>query len=69
MDKTRRQKEDERYYDLVYEAWRSGRDPDHVSRDRYADMLARGFEPDEITVTNVLPKRRQSSVGEEGEGE
>jgi hypothetical protein len=46
-----------RFYDLCYDAWRSGRDPDAVSMDRYDDFRAQGFHPDEITVPMMLPKR------------
>lgn len=33
---------DEKFYDLVYEAWRSGRDPDSIDKDIYNDYLRGG---------------------------
>ncbi len=51
----RRREEDERFDDLVYEAWRTGENPDLVSRDRYDGLLSRGFYPDEISLRGVLP--------------
>jgi len=50
--------EDERFDDLVYDAWRAGKNPDSVSRDRYDDRLAEGFYPDEISLQDVLPSPR-----------
>ena len=54
----RRDPDDERFGDLVYEAWRSGRNPDLVDRDRYDAARAAGTYPDEITLRHVLPKAR-----------
>ena len=52
---------DDKFYDLCYEAWRNGRDPDMVSSDRYADLLARGFYSDEITLDQMLPQHSVQS--------
>lgn len=46
---------DDNFYDLVYDAWLNGENPDTVSEDAYDDMLSQGFYPDEITLTDVLP--------------
>jgi len=51
-----RHENDEAFNDLVYAAWRSGRDPDAVSRDAFDDRLAAGSYPEEITLDDVLPK-------------
>jgi hypothetical protein len=51
--------------DLVYEAWRRGRNPDLVSADRYDDRRAQGYYPDEITLDMVLPKRKKREDEEE----
>lgn len=61
---SRRRDEDERFYDLVYDAWRAGKDYDAVSRDRFDDKLSDGYYPDEITLDMVLPKRRQEQQEE-----
>jgi len=47
---------DDEFYDLCYEAWRSNKDPDLVSIDRYDDCLARGYYPEEISLGMVYPK-------------
>ena len=50
-------KEDKkRYYDLVYEAWTTGNDPDLVSEDAYDHMRMRGFYPNEIELRDVYPR-------------
>lgn len=46
--------EDE-FYDLVYDAWRQGKNPDLVSEDLYDDMRSQGYYPDEISVKDVYP--------------
>ena len=46
---------DERFGELVYDAWRSGRSPDQVSEERYDEMLASGYAPEEIQVVDVMP--------------
>lgn len=43
------------FYDLVYEAWRTGRNPDCVSKDDYDMRISEGYRPDEITLSDVLP--------------
>lgn len=55
----RKKEENDRYGDLVYDAWRSGRNPDAVSRDRFDDRLADGYYPDEISLEMVLPRRQR----------
>ena len=50
---------DDEFYDLVYEAWMSGRDPDAVDIDRYDDLQAQGYYPDEISLDMMLPKREE----------
>ena len=50
--------ERDRFDDLVYEAWRSGRNSDLVSEDRFDQMLDQGFYPDEIELKDVYPKRQ-----------
>ena len=48
-------KEDrDRFGDLVYDAWRFGKNPDRVSEDRYEDRRAQGYYPDEITLKDVI---------------
>jgi radical SAM superfamily enzyme with C-terminal helix-hairpin-helix motif len=47
--------EDE-FYDLVYDAWRQGKNPDLVSEESYDDMRSQGYYPDEISVKDVYPK-------------
>jgi hypothetical protein len=55
-------KEDrERLADLVYETWRWGGNPDEVSGDEYDRLRSRGYEPEEISVRDVTPKRRRST--------
>jgi len=44
------------FYDLVYDAWRSGKDPDAVSADLYEDYRNNGYYPDEISLGMVYPK-------------
>ena len=63
--------EDEYFADLCDEAWRRGRNPDAVSRDRFDDRLAAGFWPDEISLDMVLPpkRKRESAAPEGGEDE
>ena len=55
---TNRESEDREraaFYDLVYEAYRQGKDSDAVDRDRFDDMRASGYYPDEITLRDVMP--------------
>ena len=56
---------DDEFYDLCYEAWRSNKDPDLVSKDRYDDCLARGFYPEEINLDMVYPKPIEQAEGKE----
>jgi len=59
--------DDDRFGDLVYDAWRRGRNPDAVSRDRYDDRRSQGFYPEEITLDDVCPKRKQEEAEEKEE--
>ena len=65
MGDPRRHADEERFGDLVYEAWCRGRDPDLLSRDRYADARANGQEPEEIMLDDVSPPSRASEVPDE----
>jgi len=49
-------KMEDEFYDLVYEAWRRGKDSDAVSMDSYDDYRDRGYYPDEISLDMVYPK-------------
>lgn len=62
---SRRSEEDDRFYDLVYDAWRSGRDSDAVSRDRFDYRLSQGYCPDEIRLRDVLPPKTASTNNQE----
>lgn len=44
---------DSDFYDKVYDAWRSGYNPDSVSEDMYDDCRSRGYAPDEISWEDV----------------
>ena len=55
---------DSEFYDLVYEAWCRGRNPDEVSEDRYDDMIDRGYCPDEIRLSDVLPSFKREDDDE-----
>ena len=44
------------FYDLVYDAWMQGKDPDMVSENRYDDLRSQGYYPDEISLNMVSPK-------------
>jgi hypothetical protein len=61
----RRQDENDRFGDLVYDAWRDGRDSDAVSRDRLDDRLAQGYYPDEVSLDMVLPRQQKQEEQEE----
>ena len=56
---------DDAFYDLCYEAWCRGENPDNVSRDRFDDCLYRGFYPDEIGLRDVLPREPNPTEQEE----
>jgi hypothetical protein len=45
---------DDEYYDLCYDAWMSGSNPDNVSEDDYEQCISQGYYPDEISLTDVL---------------
>ena len=53
---------DKEFYDLVYDAWIRGKDPDAVSIDRYDDRLADGYYPEEITLDMVYPKPPEPEI-------
>ncbi|MCK9544219.1 MAG: hypothetical protein M0R03_19545 [Novosphingobium sp.] len=48
---------DKEFYDLVHEAYMSGKDPDAVSEDAYEMCKDRGFYPDEIKLRDVYPNK------------
>lgn len=52
------------FYDLVYDAWMCGKNPDSVSTDRYDNLRNDGYYPDEISLNMVLPKPTEA-IGEE----
>jgi hypothetical protein len=52
---------DDEFYDLVYEAWQTGKDPDAVSIDAYDNCRTQGYYPDEISLNMVYPKQTNSS--------
>jgi hypothetical protein len=52
--------EDNRFYDLRYDVWRSGRNPDNLSRDDFDTYLVQGYHPEEITANMMLPKKKRS---------
>ena len=47
---------DKEFYDLCYEAWMIGKNPDLVNEDDYDYMKAKGYYPDEITLKDCYPK-------------
>ena len=61
------QKVNKEFYDLVYDAWMSGKNPDLVSKDKYDDLLAQGYYPDEITLDMVLPRGQRARDAMQGE--
>jgi len=50
---------DKEFYDLCYEAWCKGKNPDAVSEEAYEMCKDRGFYPDEITLRDVYPPERK----------
>ena len=54
-------KRDEDFYDRVYEEWRRGHNPDDINEDRWDDLQAQGFYPDEISVDMLCPHHPQES--------
>ena len=54
---------DSAFYDKVYDAWRTGYNPDTVSVDLYDDYLSQGYHPDEISWKAIYP----DEVGRERE--
>jgi len=45
---------DDEFYDICYDAWRSGKNPDNVSEDKWDYYRAEGYYPDEITLGMML---------------
>jgi len=43
------------FYDKLYDAWKSGCNPDCVSEERYNNLLAGGLSPDEISWMDCYP--------------
>lgn len=52
------------FYDLCYDAWRNGRNPDMVDRDRYDARIAQGYEAEEISWRDCYPNRGESQESE-----
>lgn len=50
---------DKEYYDLCYEQWMRGRNPDEVSADDYDYCRSQGYYPDEISLRMVTPPDRE----------
>jgi len=50
---------DDEFYDLCYDAWMTGKNPDNVDIDLYDSAIADGYYPDEITLDMVYPKQTQ----------
>jgi len=50
------------FYDLVYDAWMSGKNPDMVSEDRYDDMRSQEYYPDEISIRDVYPRYTPKTI-------
>ena len=55
---------DKEFYDLCYDAWWSGRNPDAVDMDRYNYYRAQNYYPDEITLDMMLPREEEEPNGE-----
>jgi hypothetical protein len=53
----RPRKMDKEYYDLCYEAWRTGSSPDDISMDDWDYYKSRGYAPDEISLIMMRPER------------
>lgn len=51
--------ESRRFNDLWYDTWRSGKDPDRLSEDKYDLLLSKGFSCDEIDVKDIYLKERE----------
>lgn len=49
---------DNEFYDLCYDAWRCGKNPDLVSMDRFDDRILDGYYPNEIILDMVYPKQK-----------
>jgi len=52
---SRREEEDRAFGDAVYDAWRSGHNPDLVDRDQFDNRLAMGAQPEEIGWRDCYP--------------
>jgi len=58
---------DKEFYDMCYDAYMSGKNPDMVSEDAYDMMLDRGFTPDEVDWRDCYPNRGKQKTIEENE--
>jgi len=47
---------EERFGDLIYEAWRANKNPDFLNEDRFHDFLGSGYHPEEITLSMMMPE-------------
>ena len=56
--------EDE-FYDKVYEAWRSGANPDLVSEDSYDSLRSKGYYPDEFSWKDIYSGQKNKKLKEE----
>jgi hypothetical protein len=64
-EKIKRDNMDKEFYDLQYEAWRSGKNPDMVDPDKYDNLRSAGYYPDEISLGMVYPKKQRNYFDEE----
>lgn len=47
------------FYDCCYEEWRRGHNPDDLSMDRWDDLRAQGYYPDEISTDMLCPHKER----------
>ena len=55
--KERDERKRKAFFDLTYDAWRSGRNPDALSRDDFSGFMADGYAPEEITLNMMIPPK------------
>lgn len=48
--------QEDRFGDLIYEAWRANKNPDFLNADRFQDFLNHGYHPEEITLSMMMPE-------------